>query len=108
VEVLCSEDPASHTGPESCVARREVCGEALTGEHAGQPLSREISINQGADAFANVEGNTNRYESARTCSALRGRRTWHACTLLAWEPGDLPLDHGFIVARIGKVKSRSR
>ena len=32
---------ANQTGPESCVAHREVRDEALTGEPAGQPLSRE-------------------------------------------------------------------
>jgi len=37
------EGLASHIGPESCVTmHREVRHEALTGEQAGQPLSREI------------------------------------------------------------------
>jgi len=34
---------AIHLGPESCADRREVVGEALTGGHAGQPLSSEIT-----------------------------------------------------------------
>ncbi len=34
---------ASHLGPESCADGRKVVGEALTGEHAGQPLSSEIT-----------------------------------------------------------------
>jgi len=38
VQVLHSEDIASHTVPESCVAYREVRREALTGVRAGQPL----------------------------------------------------------------------
>jgi hypothetical protein len=42
VKVLNSKGIASHTGPESCVTHREVRDEALTGERAGQPLSREI------------------------------------------------------------------
>jgi hypothetical protein len=37
------EGPASHTGPESCVCGRKDTGEALTGVHAGQPLSCEIN-----------------------------------------------------------------
>ena len=37
------EGPASHTGPESCVGRREAAGEALTGVHVDQPLSSEIN-----------------------------------------------------------------
>jgi hypothetical protein len=34
---------ANHLGPESCANGREVVGEALTGEHAGQPSSSEIT-----------------------------------------------------------------
>ena len=34
---------ANHPGPESCGGAREGAAEALTGEAAGQPLSREIS-----------------------------------------------------------------
>ena len=37
------EGLASHTGPESCVGRRKAAGEALTGVHADQPLSSEIT-----------------------------------------------------------------
>lgn len=51
------EGPASHTGPESCAAVREGRGEALTGERAGRPSSREMHapsrkrrVLQGADA----------------------------------------------------------
>ena len=36
------EGVAFGTGPESCVSFREGAGEALTGAHAGQPLSSEI------------------------------------------------------------------
>ena len=36
------KDPASHPGPESCGGGREADAEALTGVHAGQPLSCEI------------------------------------------------------------------
>ena len=38
------EGLASHTGPESCADGRKSAGEALTGEHAGQPLSSEITL----------------------------------------------------------------
>ena len=44
------KDPASHPDPESCVGGREDAGEALTGAHAGQPLSCEITLLRGADA----------------------------------------------------------
>ena len=38
------KDPASHPDPESCVGGREDAGEALTGAHAGQPLTSEITL----------------------------------------------------------------
>jgi hypothetical protein len=108
VKVPPSEDLASHTVLESCVVHREVRREALIEVRVGQPLSRERSKVQGADAVIEVEGNMDRCDSASACLALRGLRPWHARMLLAREPGDLPLDHRNIVARIGKVRSRSR
>ena len=103
-----SKGVANHTVPESCAVCREAQREALTGVRVGQPSSREKSIVQGADAVAVAEGNTDRCENASTWTALRGLRTWHACTLLVWEPGELQLDHVPIVARIGNARSRSR
>jgi len=41
VKVCHTEGLASHSGTESCAGIREGIGEALTGEHMGQPLSRE-------------------------------------------------------------------
>lgn len=68
MQVLYDEGVAIHIGPESCVtyqrpgtrsasSKAEVRREALTGERAGQPLSRE-RINRGADAVQIAEGNT--------------------------------------------------
>jgi len=37
------QDLASQPDPESCAGDRKVAGEALTGAHAGQPLSSEIT-----------------------------------------------------------------
>jgi hypothetical protein len=92
VKVLNSKGIASHAGPESCVAHREVRDEALTGEPAGQPLSREsFKLFQGADAVSVAEGNTERRDKASAYSTLRGLRTWHVGTLFAREPGDLLL-----------------
>jgi hypothetical protein len=42
VKVQTTKGIASHVDPESCVVAREGRGEALTGEGAGQVLSREI------------------------------------------------------------------
>ena len=104
------EGIANQTGPESCVTHREVRDEALTGEPAGQPLSRESFNVQGADAVSVAEGNTDRSVRASDCSALRGLRPWHVGTLFAREPGDLLLDRlsCFRAVRIGKARSRSR
>ena len=82
---------ANQTGPESCVAHREVRDEALTGEPTGQPLSRESFNVQGADAVSVAEGNTDRRDTASACSTLRGLRPWHGGTLFAREPGGLLL-----------------
>ena len=41
MQVHCDEEVAIHIDPESCAGVREDVGEALTGERAGQPLSRE-------------------------------------------------------------------
>ena len=58
------EGIANQTGSESCVAHREVRDEALTGEPAGQPLSREsFKLVQGADAVSVAEGNTERRDT---------------------------------------------
>jgi len=99
VQVLYDEGVAIHIGPESCVtyqrpdtrsasSKAEVRCEALTGERAGQPLSRERN-NRGADAVQIAEGNTVGRVMASALPALRGRRPWHARTLLVREPGGL-------------------
>jgi hypothetical protein len=111
VEVSNRKGIANQTGPESCVAYREVRDEALTGEPAGQPLSREsFKLVQGADAVSVAEGNTDRRDSASAWMALRGLRPWHVGRLLAREPGDLLLGRSSCsgAIRIGKMRSRSR
>ena len=92
MEVRCSEGVATRTGPESCASGREARGEALTGERAGRPLSRERRL-PGADAVPWAEGNTGGCASASIRPARRGLRPRHARTLLVWEPGDLQSGH---------------
>src|SRR5712692_603859 len=48
---------ASHLDPESCAGGREVAGEALTGAHAGQPLSSEITSFGVPTLYGDGEGN---------------------------------------------------
>ena len=103
------EGLAIHFDPEPCVGIREGVGEASAGERAGQPLSRESDLTQGADAVSYVEGNMGGRAIASVRPTLRGLRPWHVRTLLAREPGDLQLDHSHNgVIRIGKARSRSR
>ena len=52
------KDPASHPDPESCVGGRKGAGEALTGAHAGQPLSCEIIQSGVPTPLSEAEGHT--------------------------------------------------
>ena len=108
MQVPSSEDLASHTVPESCVARREACLEALTGVSIGQPLSTENS-HPDADCFNVQEGNTYRGAIASPETVRRCPRPWHVDTLFVREPGDLMVG-GMLThsVRIGKASSRSR
>jgi hypothetical protein len=72
-----TEGLASRGGPESCVGRREVAGEALTGVHVGWVWSREIHF-WVPTLFADAEGNTGGCDSASDRPTWRGRRP-HAC-----------------------------
>jgi hypothetical protein len=46
-----------HPGPESCGSAREGEAEALTGDSAGQPLSREIRRSGVPTLLCEAEGN---------------------------------------------------
>jgi hypothetical protein len=93
VEVLRDEGVAIHIGPEPCAGVREGVGEASAGGRAGQPLSRDRKRIPGADAVCVAEGDMFRRANASVWTARRGRRTWHARTLLVREPGDLRVGH---------------
>src|SRR5260370_33202071 len=66
VQVHYDEGAAIHIGPESCAGGREAVREALTGECAGQPLSREKVDIPGADAVRYPEGQTKGRAIARS------------------------------------------
>jgi hypothetical protein len=110
VKVPASEGLANHTVPESCVrSSREAHHEALTGVRAGQPLSRDRSFTQDADAVRKAEGNTGRcarrapawscevVDPGMRVSSLHGNRE---ISRLA--------SRGTGLVRIGKARSRSR
>ena len=50
--------PASHPDPESCADGRKAGGEALTGAHAGQPLSCDIRQSGVPTLLCEAEGHT--------------------------------------------------
>src|SRR3954447_401739 len=50
--------PASHPDPESCGGSRKASTEALTGAHAGQPLSCEIRQSGVPTLLSEGEGHT--------------------------------------------------
>jgi len=82
------EGLANHIGPESCGGGSNGTAEALTGVRAGQALSREMLLFQGADELGQLEGNIWRVVIARHGRTLRGRRPWHVRKHTAREPGD--------------------
>ena len=111
MKVHCDEGVAIHVAPDPCAGVREDVGEASVGERIGQPLSREIVINPGADVVHLTEGKTGGRVIASVRRTRRGLRPWHVRTLLAREPGDLWVGHRHCCGRMvrsGKVRSRSR
>lgn len=75
MQVPYDEGVAIHINPESCAVAREGSGEALTGEHTGQPLSRESFEIPGADAVHGAEGNTHERANASARTTRRGPET---------------------------------
>jgi hypothetical protein len=110
VKVPHDEGVATHINPEPCAVAREGNGEALAGEHTGQPLSRESIAILGADAVHGAEGNMDERASASARPTRRGPETL-AC-MHAPCPGTgrscaRPLGKSPPV-RIGEVRSRNR
>jgi hypothetical protein len=109
VQVHCGEGVANHTDPESCATYREVCGEALTGERAGQPLSHEIVLIQDADVVTYSEGKTDGCDNAsarRSC--VVGDPGMHGRSLFGnREISSLAICSQGVV-RVGKARSHSR
>ena len=58
MKVRYDEGLASHIALESCACHREVSGEGLTEERAGQPLSRETMNIPVRRRFVPAEGNS--------------------------------------------------
>ena len=102
------EDIASHSGRESCAVTREGGSEALTGVRTGQVLSRERSMNPGADMVTDMEGNTDG-RAMRAAGrpgvvedpGMRGHSLHGNREILGLAGKALPV-------RIGEARSRSR
>ena len=58
---------AIHTGPEPCGGARESVGEAVTGETAGQPVSREIGIARAPTLLSVAESNSAKDRESAEC-----------------------------------------
>jgi hypothetical protein len=105
------EGVANHIGPESCAVVRKDGGEALTGERAGQPLSRESRVSlPGADAVerGGRQHRMPRQRERQTDPARSQTLSMHGHTLrgnreiLSSSEGERASD------RIGKSKDTSR
>ena len=97
MQVHYGEGVANHTDPESCAAYREACGEALTGERAGQPLSHgKYFSSRTPTHWCTRHGRQNGRARHRECpnGPAWSETLWHArTTTLPWEPGDLQFGH---------------
>jgi hypothetical protein len=72
VQVSYSEGLANHTGPEPCVGIREDAGEALTGEHIGQPSTKALYFR--TPTWLEPRKATWGRDNASACPVRRGRR----------------------------------
>ena len=101
------EGPASHPDPESCADGRKAGGEALTGAHAGQPLSCEIRQTGVPTPLSEAEGHTGIGATGKPISdpapskTLRRRgNSWHGNR-------EIPTSSIPWVDRLGKAASRT-
>jgi len=103
------EGLANHDDPESCVGLRKEVGEALTGEHIGEVLSREI--NSGVlTLLSEREGHIETNDMASSPRIPRGRRPSACVNAPCAGTGRsrvCPDDFGS-PGRIGKAKASSR
>ena len=81
------EGVANHSNPESCAGDRKAAGEALTGAHAGQPSSSEIT-SSACRPCARGRPHVRRRQSRVVCRRCGVEDPEHAWKLHAREPGD--------------------
>jgi hypothetical protein len=110
VQVPHDEGVATHINPESCAVAREGNGEALAGEHTGQPLSRERIAIPGADAVHGAEGNTAERANASAWTTRRGPETLACMHAPCCGNREIlrPTARQSPPVRIGEARSRNR
>ena len=88
------EGVAIQDGPEPFAGIREDVGEALVGEHAGQPSSRERDLISDADAVPIAEGNMGGALCECLTNPARSLDPGMHGRSFAREPGVLRVGHG--------------
>jgi RNA-directed DNA polymerase len=68
MKVRYGEEVANHSGPESCVLRREAQGEALTGETGGPAIEPRNQESGMPTLLSEAEGNTVQGDNRKSCS----------------------------------------
>ena len=108
MEVQYGEEVANHSDPESCVAHREVCGEALTGDTsrpAIEPRNQEFGM---PTTLLDSEGNMGHGVNRKSCSDPARSKTLRMLGSdlhRSWEVSAAP---GAVApGGAGKVKSRN-
>ena len=83
------KDPASHSGPDSCIGRCKAAGEALTGGGAGPVLSCENYASWTPTLLSEAEGNIVFDDKGKAYTSPTQSKTWsmHG-QLRARKPGD--------------------
>lgn len=93
MQVLYSEGVANRTDLESCVSFVSRGTPRSVDKGTGRPAIEPRKFNlRDADVIHSSEGETGKRAIASAHPVLRGQRTWHVCTLLAREPGELWVD----------------
>ena len=99
----------SHPSPESYGGARKDAAEALTGEDAGEPLSRERTNSGLPTSFLRMEGNTGMRDKVSPLPSPRGRRP-SACIEASWmgtERSPDPVDGASRQRRAEKANGRT-
>ena len=108
MEVQYREDVANHSDPESCVAHREVWGEALTGD-TGRPAIEPRNHGIGMPTtLLESEGNMGHGDNRKSCSDPARSKTLRmpgSDLHRSWEISTVP--EGARSGGVGKVKDRT-